>query len=76
MAGHPTRAGILVLLEPGERTTTALGAEFNWVRNTIVPHLHMLQASRLVEGRRDGHNMFHSLTAAGRAMVRAIRTLE
>jgi DNA-binding transcriptional ArsR family regulator len=75
--GHPARVRILELLRDGERTVGALQAELALDSSGTSQHLAALRRIGLVEGRREGTNVYYrvddprvfDLLAAGRDII-------
>lgn len=75
--GHPARVRILELLRDGERSVGALQAELALDSSGTSQHLGALRRIGLVEGRREGTNVYYrvddprvfDLLAAGRDII-------
>ena len=58
----PTRREILRLLRRGERSTGEIAERFDISAPAISRHLSLLREAEMVEARRDGKNVYYSLS--------------
>ena len=65
----PTRRRIVTLLAEGERTVSAIGAEFPISMPAVSQHLKVLREAGLVEARVDGQRRIYGLNREGFAEV-------
>jgi ArsR family transcriptional regulator len=59
--GHPVRVRILELLRDGERTVGELQTELQMDSSGTSQHLAALRKNGIVEGRRDGTNVYYTV---------------
>jgi len=59
--GHPVRVRILELLRDGERTVGELQTELQMDSSGTSQHLAALRKHGIVEGRRDGTNVYYTV---------------
>jgi ArsR family transcriptional regulator, cadmium/lead-responsive transcriptional repressor len=77
----PSRRKVLdLILAHGQATPTALAAELPFTRQAVAKHLAVLARAGLVEGRRQGREVYYSirpeqLDAAARAMAHAAQAM-
>lgn len=72
IAAEPNRRRLLQLLAGGERTVTALAAEFTVSRSAISQHLLLLEQAGLVIARKDGRNRYYRPDPAGMNELRRL----
>src|SRR3954453_4788595 len=69
----PTRLSVAVALAEGEELC---GCDLAWVlgraQNLVSHHLRALRDAGVVDSRRDGKTVMHSLTAEGAALLRSV----
>jgi len=75
-ARHPIRLHALLILAEGERSTGAIHRlVVSQNLDAFDQQLALLRHGGLVSGRRQGHNVFYSLTDRGRQLVKVARAL-
>ncbi|XAS67068.1 metalloregulator ArsR/SmtB family transcription factor [Micrococcaceae bacterium Sec5.7] len=72
IAAEPNRRRLLQPLAGGERTMTALAAEFTVSRSAISQHLLLLEQAGLVIARKDGRNRLYRPDPAGMNELRRL----
>jgi ArsR family transcriptional regulator len=61
--GHPTRLGILEMLEEGERCVCELHGQVGSDLSTVSRHLSVLKHAGLIADRREGTSIYYRLVA-------------
>ena len=70
--GDPSRLQIVTTLIGGELNVTQLCRKLRMSQPTVSRHLSILKMSSLAEARRDGKEIFYSITSAKRRVVKSL----
>lgn len=75
MGGDPTRLSVLLMLEFGEAHVGAMCDALRQGQPAVSHHLAICRHSGLIAPRREGKNVYYSLTETGRELAKVARTL-
>ena len=75
LGSDPTRASIALALGGEEMSSKELCRAVGLDRSSLVSHMAILRAARVVESRRGSRDFWHTLTGRGRALLGAIESL-
>ena len=70
--GDPTRLAILLALEPGELNVSGLCRKLRLNQPTVSRHLGILKMSALAEARRRGKEIYYSIPALKRRVLKTV----
>lgn len=75
MAGDPTRLSVLLVLEGSEKHVGAICDDLGQGQPAVSHHLAICRHAGLITPRREGKNVYYSLTDTGRELAKVVKEM-